>query len=150
MVTREQIAAEALEWAALKTPFHWQASLKGKGCDCKGLILGVARELGLPEANSPFGAIADYKLRVDCKLLVEGLRETFDPVESPGLGDIILLKLDGKPQHLAILAESGDRPRMVHTYNTPGRVNHVVSVPFTAIWRNQMASAWTWRSLNEH
>jgi hypothetical protein len=29
------------------------AGVKGKGCDCKGLIWGAARELGFPEAERP-------------------------------------------------------------------------------------------------
>jgi cell wall-associated NlpC family hydrolase len=39
----ELVAAEALTW--IGTPFVWGQSVKERGCDCKGLIAGVAREL---------------------------------------------------------------------------------------------------------
>ena len=43
MTTREQIVAAARGWAG--TPYHHQASVKGVGCDCLGLIRGLWREL---------------------------------------------------------------------------------------------------------
>ncbi len=39
--TREQVVAEAMTW--LGTPFQHQASLRGVGCDCLGLLRGVWR-----------------------------------------------------------------------------------------------------------
>ena len=47
MIARENIAAVTLDW--IGTPYHHQASLKGVGCDCLGLIRGVWRELQGPE-----------------------------------------------------------------------------------------------------
>jgi hypothetical protein len=41
MVTRKKFIQEAHEW--LETPFLDQQSNKGIGCDCVGLIAGVAR-----------------------------------------------------------------------------------------------------------
>ena len=43
MIAREQIVAAARGWVG--TPYHHQASVKGAGCDCLGLIRGVWREL---------------------------------------------------------------------------------------------------------
>jgi NlpC/P60 family putative phage cell wall peptidase len=43
MTTREQIVASARSW--LGTPYHHQASVRGVGCDCLGLIRGLWREL---------------------------------------------------------------------------------------------------------
>ena len=39
------IVAEALTWEG--TPFHHQESVKGVGCDCKGLIYGIAKTFDL-------------------------------------------------------------------------------------------------------
>ena len=39
--TREAIVAEARAW--IGTPYHHQASVKGAGCDCFGLVRGVWR-----------------------------------------------------------------------------------------------------------
>ena len=43
------IAATAEQW--IGTPFHWQAQVQGVGCDCKGLVAGVARDCGRAEAD---------------------------------------------------------------------------------------------------
>ena len=47
MIERETIVAAARGW--LGTPYHPQASVKGVGCDCLGLIFGLWRELCGPE-----------------------------------------------------------------------------------------------------
>ncbi|MBL0320066.1 MAG: hypothetical protein IPP74_12385 [Alphaproteobacteria bacterium] len=47
MTSNQKIISQARTW--LGTPFHHQARLKGKGCDCLGLIVGVADELGLKD-----------------------------------------------------------------------------------------------------
>ena len=44
-VTRQMIVDEALTWEG--TPFHHQESTKTAGCDCKGLVYGVSKVLGL-------------------------------------------------------------------------------------------------------
>lgn len=56
MIEREQIAALARDW--IGTPYRHQASLKGVGCDCLGLVRGVWRELGLeePETVPPYAS----------------------------------------------------------------------------------------------
>ena len=40
-ITRDAIVAEARAW--IGTPYRHQASLKGVGCDCLGLVRGVWR-----------------------------------------------------------------------------------------------------------
>jgi cell wall-associated NlpC family hydrolase len=101
------VAAEARTWCG--TPFRWQASQKGVGCDCKGLVWGVARELGFPEADSLYANMADYSPNrpVDGKLLKRGLSEVFDPVEDMRPGDVLLLKIGRNPSHLAIYVGDG-------------------------------------------
>ena len=101
----ELVAAEAREW--LGTPFAWQQSAKGKGCDCKGLLWGVARELGFPEAESLYAKVADYSPTrpVPSALLKEGFAAIFDPVEEMRVGDILLLRttIGGPAGHIAIV-----------------------------------------------
>ena len=50
MVTREAIVTAARGW--LGTPYHHQASVKGVGSDCLGLIRGIWRELYGPEPEA--------------------------------------------------------------------------------------------------
>jgi cell wall-associated NlpC family hydrolase len=51
---RDQIVAEARSW--IGTPYRHQASLKGVGCDCLGLVRGVWRALigDEPQAAPPY------------------------------------------------------------------------------------------------
>ncbi len=46
-VATDRVVAAARSW--LGTPYHDQASLKGVGCDCLGLVRGVWREVVGPE-----------------------------------------------------------------------------------------------------
>jgi NlpC/P60 family putative phage cell wall peptidase len=52
----EEIIAAARSW--IGTPYRHQASLKGVGCDCLGLLRGVWREVmgAEPEAPPPYAA----------------------------------------------------------------------------------------------
>lgn len=54
MPTPDTIVAAARSW--IGTPYRHQASLKGVGCDCLGLLRGVWREVvgPEPEATPPY------------------------------------------------------------------------------------------------
>jgi cell wall-associated NlpC family hydrolase len=134
----ERVWAEALTWRG--TPFHWQASLKGVGCDCKGLIVGVARELLRPEAASLPAKISDYGSRVPVATLKAGLAQLFDRVTEPEPGDILLLTFSGKPQHLAIYGGK----TVIHTYNSgPKQVIEQAHPVVARAW--PIDSIWRWR-----
>lgn len=142
MVSREDIVAEALSWKG--TPFHWQQMRKGAGCDCKGLVAGVAQELGMPEAKSIYAAMpADASGRVDTRLLIHGLEETMVRADRMQPGDVLLLTMAKKPQHLAILIHD----RIVHTYGHGP--DCVITTPLSVALRAwPLNSIWTWKSLD--
>lgn len=138
---RDAIVAEARSW--LGTPFHWQASVKGKGADCKGLVWGVARELGRPEAATFHAQLANYEHAVDVRLLKAGLAATFDKRTDPLPGDVLLLLHGGKPQHLGIYTGDGFI-HATHRCQRPG-------VRFTRATRDFASiidSVWTWRGID--
>lgn len=134
------IADKAHEW--IGTPFHWGAAVKGVGCDCKGLIAGVAAECGREEAKSVEALACDYGAgKFTPQRLRSGLQRLFDKVSEAQPGDVLLMTLKGVPQHLAICveAEGGKPVRMVHTY--PGR--GVVKAKVGSMHR--IDSIWRWR-----
>ncbi len=140
MTTGEAIVAEARTW--LDTPFEGQQACKGAGCDCKGLIVGVARELGLPEASSRWARINDYQ-RADADLLRAGLADMMDEVDTPMAGDVLLIRIGvpPKPQHMAIYC--GDN-RMIHTlWSGPSRVRET---PMCDLHWKAIDSIWRWRT----
>lgn len=138
----EQVVAAAETWVG--TPFHAQASVKGVGCDCKGLVAGVARDLGRGEADSWAALTADYDIsRVPVEQLRAGLEELFDRVDGQAIaGDILLLRVGVRLQHLAIHAGEGPQgPEMIHCWARGAQ--KVVRCPIGSYW--QVQSAWRWR-----
>lgn len=143
MTTGQAIVAEARRW--IDTPFEFQQSCRGAGADCKGFIVGVARECGLPAAQSTWARIADYQ-RVDPRLLRQGLEETMDLVAAPPEpGDLLLIRLLDKqcrlkPQHMAIYCGNN---RMIHTmWSGPSRVRET---PMCELHWKAVDSIWRWR-----
>lgn len=136
----KEIAAVAEEW--IDVPFRWQGAVR-TGCDCKGFVAGVARECGRPEASSVEALAADYGGKVDVARLKAGLARMFDRVAlaQRRAGDVLLLKIAGKAQHLAIYAPKPGKPdRVIEAMpNGPGRVR-------PATWRTErIDSVWRWR-----
>lgn len=139
-LTRDLLVETARGW--IGTPFEWQASVRGRGCDCKGFVWGVARELDLPEAKVLEVAIANYRRNFTSDLLLSGLEAALRRVKDPLPGDVLAIEIGKprRPRHLAILTTDG---RMVHCYGAgPQRV---VEVP---VGRSRpIHSFWTWPSL---
>lgn len=131
------IAAEAQSW--IGTPFVWQGRVKGVGVDCKGLVAGVAQAVGRPEGQSLEALAGDYGVRVDALRLRRGLARLFDPASEIAPGDVLLLTMGGKPQHLGIAI---DPRRMVHCYSAGPQ-----QVIEAAIGRGRLDSIWRWRDL---
>lgn len=143
------IAAEALDW--IGTPFVWGQSQKGVGCDCKGLVAGVARALGRPEADSVYAVFASYRVDrpVPGMLLIEGFEALFDRVPmGAGMepGDLLLLRYGRPPVnigHMAIFAGNG---RAVHS-SVGSRVK---SRELRVLFHDcPLHSVWRWRRLTD-
>ena len=138
MPVREDIVTEARAW--IGTPFRWQQAAKGKGCDCKGLVAGVALACGRPEARSVYALMtAEYRRGVDEALLRQGLVDVLDPVAAMEPGDVLLMRVAGKAQHLGLYAGDG---RMIHTYGKGPRC--VMEVPLDPLW--PVVGIFRWRN----
>lgn len=138
----ELAAAEAREW--IGTPFAWQQSVKGVGCDCKGLIRGVARELGLEEAECFYAQFSSYRpdRPVPSALLVEGMSKVFDRADEKTIGDVLLLKVHGKAAHLAIVTGE-DMAVHAHGAGQSERVKETRLAVLTRMF--PVHSIWRWR-----
>lgn len=131
--------AEAREW--IGTPVRWEASVKGVGCDCRGLVSGVARALGWAEGDAFEAGVAGYARNIREAELLAGLDRLFDRVSEPQAGDILAFRIKHKVQHLAICAGGG---RMIHAYlTTPSQV---VDVSIGEYWQRRLAGVWRWRA----
>jgi NlpC/P60 family putative phage cell wall peptidase len=105
MTARETIVAEALSWQG--TPYRHQASLKGVGCDCLGLLRGVWRALYGAEPEVAPGYTPDWAEARGAETLAEAaLRHmTAIALADAGAGDVLLFRWRGNlpAKHAAIL-----------------------------------------------
>ncbi len=135
-IARDQIVAEARSW--IGTPYRHQASLRGVGCDCLGLVRGVWRAtLGAePEAAPPYArdwaeaAGEEAFARAARRHLVEIARDEFMP------GDVLLFRYAMRyPAKHAAIASAPDR--MIHAHDGAA----VAEVAIAAWWRRRLAYA---------
>lgn len=122
----------------LGTPYHHQASRRGAGCDCLGLVRGIWCELYGREAAVPPAYSRDWAEARGSETLL-GAAETWlaaKPVEAAQPGDVLVFRYRaGIPaKHCAIM--SGDTA-IIHALERAG----VVEVPLVPWWRRRIAGA---------
>lgn len=136
MIARHAILAEAREW--IGTPYRHQASAKGAGCDCLGLIRGVWRALYGEEPEAAPAYTPDWAEQNGEETLLGAARRHLVEVaiEAAAPGDVLLFRMDAHSpaKHAAILDE--DR-RLIHAYW--GRA--VVRSHYAPWWRSRCAAA---------
>lgn len=143
MVSRETIVTAARGW--IGTPYRHQGALRGVGCDCLGLLLGVWREVvgTLPEQPPPY--TADWAEALGRETLAEAARRhlvEIAPAEAQA-GDVVLFRwrphLPAK--HAGILTASD---RMIHAQERAA----VAEVALNAWWRRRIAYAFRWPGIS--
>lgn len=142
----EDAVAVARTW--LGTPYRHQASVRGEGADCLGLVRGVWRELigGEPEALPSYGS--DWAEVGGEETLLAAARRwlTEKPLERAVAGDVLMFRMAvGCPvKHCAILSGVvGAEPRMIHAYW--GRA--VVESWMGVWWRRRLVAVFGWPTL---
>lgn len=110
------------------------------GLDCLGLLIIIAQTLGLRFDESAVDAldIPTYGARPDVLLLKHKLDTHLTTISLSSVreADIVVLKVDGLPQHLALITDypiDGEWG-MIHAY-APAR--QVVEHRYDAQWRRQ-------------
>jgi NlpC/P60 family putative phage cell wall peptidase len=135
---RTLIAEEARGW--IGTPYRHQASLKGVGCDCLGLVRGVWRALVGPEPEQVGAYSADWAeaLGVERLALAAGRHMRSIALADASMGDVLLFRWrDELPaKHAAILTDSGT---FIHAYSG----HAVCESPYGSWWRQHTAFAFS-------
>ncbi len=145
MTRREEIAEEARAW--LGTRWQHQASLKGIGCDCIGLVVGVGRALGIPAAlefdRSP--RFKGYGRQPDPVMLLTGCDDLLEriPLSATDVGDVLVMRFEKEPQHFGIVSGL-DPPYMVHAL---AQARKVVEHRIDAVWMTRVLRAYRFRGL---
>lgn len=136
------VIATARSW--LGTPYHDQASLKGVGCDCLGLVRGVWREAVGPEpfAIPPYSR--DWGETGPREILAEGARrmliETAPADIAPGALVLFRMAPRAIAKHVGILTGPDS---VIHAYERLG----VIEEPLTPSWRRRIAFAFLFPAL---
>ncbi|WP_299838563.1 NlpC/P60 family protein [uncultured Paracoccus sp.] len=133
----ERIEQLARGW--IGTPYVHQASIKGAGTDCLGLIRGIWRELhgDEPEPVPPYSA--DWGEAGREEKLLDGAMRHLQPValkdaEAPGQVLLFRMREGAIAKHLGILTAVGGAARFVHAYDRHG----VIESPFGDPWRARL------------
>ncbi|CAL8981435.1 hypothetical protein RHODGE_RHODGE_04387 [Rhodoplanes serenus] len=136
VIERATIVAEARSW--IGTPYRHQASVKGVGCDCLGLVRGIWRALHGDEpeplpAYTPDWAEATGR---DTLLAAAGRHLITIAPDTARPGDVLLFRWRaGLPSKHAAIVTAPDL--MVHAHDG-ARVAEVVIAPW---WRRRIAGA---------
>jgi NlpC/P60 family putative phage cell wall peptidase len=112
----ERVVAEARLW--IRTPYVHQASVRGAGCDCLGLLRGVWRGIYGTEPELPPPYCADWAEASGQETLAEAARRYLIeiPQEEREAGDILLFRWRGHlpAKHCAIATSATS---MVHAHD---------------------------------
>lgn len=138
MTIAEKALVEAREW--IGTPYQHQASVKGVGTDCLGLLRGIWRTVygAEPEAVPAYTedwAEPDHRevlLEAACRWLAAKSLTQKAP------GDVLLFRMrDGSiAKHLGLQSRIGSHPQFIHSYTGHGVIESSLSQP----WQRRIAA----------
>jgi NlpC/P60 family putative phage cell wall peptidase len=135
-LTRAAIVAEARGW--IGTRYRHQASVKGIGCDCLGLVRGVWRNCVGLEPESPPPYAPDWAEARGAETLAQAALRHLVPVGGDKFqgGDVLLFRWrEGfVAKHAAIATSDGT---MIHAHDGAA----VCEVVLTPWWRRRIAYA---------
>lgn len=134
----QDIVAAARGW--IGTPYRHQASCKGAGTDCLGLVRGVWREvLGTEPEDVPAYSM-DWSELARVETLWGAATRHFVPkdIADAAPGDLLLFRMraGGVAKHLGIAAETGTAPTFIHAYSG----HAVLESPLSAPWARRVVA----------
>jgi NlpC/P60 family putative phage cell wall peptidase len=131
---RKRALGIACSW--IGTPYRHQASRKGVGCDCLGLVTGIWRELYGEPIIVPRSYSRDWAETLTGEPLLAALRERCDELDPAAMrpGDVFAFRWQAgtAAKHLAVLAPDN---RIIHAYEG----HAVMTSAFVPSWRRRLA-----------
>lgn len=140
-MTGSDIAAAAREWIGVD--YLHQGRTK-QGVDCAGLIIGLAKQLGLDRAAG-YVDRTDYPRQPTTFNMMELLRTYCDHRRGfePQIGEILHFSFAVLPQHVAIYAPNN---RIIHAYNS-GR-HCVIETSYLGKWPKRLHSIYRYKGVD--
>ncbi|MCE3233059.1 MAG: putative phage cell wall peptidase NlpC/P60 family [Rickettsiaceae bacterium] len=128
----QRIVNEARSW--IGTRFKHQGRVKKSelsrgGCDCIGLVIGVADNVGILCHGRKISSYdrLDYP-KIPCgNMLLEEFHKYLEPISPKNVlpGDILMFRFDKDPQHVAIVGDLDRDLSLIHCYlQARGVVEH--------------------------
>lgn len=137
MTQGEVIADLARTW--LGTPYLHQASCKGAGTDCLGLLRGLWRELYGAEPRAVPAYTGDWSEPSGDEVLLRAAEELLlrQPVGVEAPGDLLVFRMrpGSVAKHLGIAGRTGANASFIHAYTGHGVVESALSTP----WQRKIA-----------
>ena len=143
-LTRSLIVAETRDW--IGTPYRHQASLKGVGCDCLGLVRGVWRAVvgEEPERTPPYAP--DWAEAASGEPLADAAARHLIPIDRTAFetGDVLLFRWRAHlpAKHAAIVTGP---ETMAHAHDGAA-VTEVAIAPW---WRRRLAYAFRFPGMTD-
>ena len=129
---RDDIVAAARGW--IGTPYVHQASARGAGADCLGLIRGIWRDLygAEPEALPPY--TPDWGEIGGAELLLSGAGRHLIRTTEEAPGDVLVFRMrtGAIAKHLGVQSGVGAQAGFIHAYDRHGVVESPLSEPWRA------------------
>jgi len=131
-----RIVKAARRW--IGTPYHDQASVRGVGCDCLGLLRGVWRDVvgSEPMPVPPYSR--DWGEAGPVEVLAEAARAAMQELDVADArsGDVILFRMRAGAiaKHVGILSS---KTTFIHAYERTG----VIEEHLTPAWQRRIAFA---------
>ena len=133
-----EIVAEARRW--IGTPYVHQASVRGAGCDCLGLVRGIWRAAHGTEPEPVPAYAPDWGETGNAELLHAAALRHLRPCGDMdwAAGQVLLFRMcaGAIAKHLGILASAGPAPSFIHAYTGHG----VCESPLSAPWRRRVVA----------
>lgn len=127
-----EIVDAARRW--LGTPYRHQASVRGAGTDCLGLIRGVWRDVLGAEPETVPAYSRDWSEPQGEERMWAAARRHLRalPPGEYALGDVILFRMraGSVAKHVGIISATGSAPKFIHAYSGHGVVESPLSTPW--------------------
>ena len=138
MTRAQECVEEARRW--IGTPYLHQASVRGAGCDCLGLLRGVWRAVYGDEPEAVPVYTADWSEPQRDEVLWRGAERHLDRKDcaDAAIGDVLLFRMKdyGVAKHLGLQSSTGAAARFIHAYSGHG----VVESSFSAPWARRLVA----------
>lgn len=140
LLRRQRIVDTARRYVG--TPFRHQGRGAG-GLDCVGLLIAIARDLGLPHPD-----VTGYTRRAEGMGFLSHFQRQLQeiPLSEAGPGDVLVFVETVYPCHTGLCSERHGAPHLIHAH-APRRL--VIEEPFEGVWRQKLRFAFRFPNLVE-